>query len=107
MNDAQLHRLLRESPAQIPLPASFTREVWSRIEVEGGSTPGMSLSQAWGALLGMLSRPAPAFATIAVCMLLGGGFGLLTSANLNEQRGALAYAESINPLMRPGREVPR
>ncbi|MCB1279408.1 hypothetical protein [Prosthecobacter sp.] len=107
MNDDQLHRLLRDSPARITLPGSFTREVWARIEAEENPSVLAALSQAWTALLGALSRPAPAFATIAVCMLLGGGFGWMTHQGSPDARGELAYAESINPLLRTGREVSR
>ena len=34
MNDEELHRLLRQHPARLPLPSAFEREVWSRIEAD-------------------------------------------------------------------------
>jgi hypothetical protein len=107
MNDDQLHRLLRDSPAQLPLPGSFTREVWTRIEAEETTSVLAALPQACNALLGSLSRPVPAFATIAACMLLGGGFGWMMHREASDTRGELAYAESINPFLRTEREVSR
>jgi len=104
MNDDQLHQLLRESPASITLPTSFTREVWARIEAGEAKAPSLrkALSQAWRAWLGALARPVPAFATIALCMLLGGGFGWLHHRETFHVRGELAYVESINPLLKMG-----
>lgn len=107
MNDDQLHRLLRDSPAQISLPSSFTREVWSRIEAEEANSLGAEFSRAWAALLGLLARPAPAFALVAVCMVLGGGFGWMTHRSEFQTRGELAYVESINPFLRMNPEVGR
>ncbi len=105
MNDDQLHQLLRESPAPISLPGSFTREVWARIEAEEATSFRTALSQLWQAWLGVLARPAPAFATIAVCMLLGGGFGWFQHRETFHTQGELAYVESINPFVRMAHEV--
>lgn len=105
MNDAQLHRLLRDSPAQISLPGSFTREVWSRIETAAASPLRASLFQTWYIMLRSLSQPAPALATIALCMLIGGGLSWVKYASEARTRGELAYTESINPFLRSDREV--
>ena len=107
MNDDQLHQLLRESPAPISLPSSFSREVWARIEAAEASTPSLrtALAQVWHAWLGALARPAPAFATIALCMVLGGGFGWLQHRESFHVRNELAYVESINPFLKMGHEV--
>lgn len=100
MNDDQLHQLLRESPAPISLPGSFTREVWARIETDAPPSLRAALSQAWQSWLGTLARPAPALATISVCMLLGGGFGWIKHRETFHTQGELAYVESINPFLR-------
>ncbi len=105
MNDDQLHQLLRESPAPVSLPASFTREVWARIEAEEATSPRTALSQVWQAWLGALARPVPAFATIAVCMLLGGGFGWVQHREAFRTQGELAYVQSINPFLKMEHEV--
>lgn len=105
MNDDQLHQFLRESPAPISLPDSFTREVWARIEAEEGTSLSMALSRAWHAWLSALARPAPAFVTIAVCMLLGGSFGWVQHRETFQVQGELAYVESINPMVQMEHEV--
>ena len=109
MNDDQLHQLLRESPASVSLPLSFTREVWARIETEELSPPSLrtALAQVWHAWLGTLARPAPAFATIAICMLLGGGYGWIQHREAFRTQGELAYVQSINPFLRMEHEVPQ
>lgn len=105
MNDDQLHQLLRENPAPISLPGSFTREVWARIEAEEATSLRAALSQVWHAWLGALARPAPAFATIAICMLLGGCFGWIQHRETFHTQGELAYAQSINPFLKMEHEV--
>ena len=105
MNDDQLHQFLRESPAPVSLPASFNREVWARIEAEESTSLRAALSQFCHALLGALARPVPAFATIAVCMLVGGGFGWVQHREAFRTQGELAYVQSINPFLQMDHKV--
>jgi hypothetical protein len=64
MNDEELHRLLRQHPASLPLPSAFEREVWSRIEADEVRSVPSILAELLSRLLTSLSRPAVAFATI-------------------------------------------
>lgn len=105
MNDDQLHQLLRASPARTSLPGSFNREVWARIEAADAPSLRSALTQVWRSWLATLARPAPAFATVALCMLLGGGFGWIQQRGGSGTSGELAYAASINPFMQMEREV--
>lgn len=105
MNDDQLHQLLRASPARISLQASFNREVWARIESEESPALGGALTLLWRAWLAALARPAPAIATVALCMLLGGGFGWASQRGVSSAGSELAYAASINPFMQMKHEV--
>ncbi|MDZ4405548.1 MAG: hypothetical protein U1A53_23000 [Prosthecobacter sp.] len=98
MNDDELHRVLRQTPAQIKLPDSFGREVWSRIEVEASLTFRACISRLAQSLFATLARPLPAALTIAASIALGallGGWGQVENAEAAE----MAYVESIHPLL--------
>lgn len=98
MNDDELHRVLRQTPAQVKLPASFGREVWARIEAEAFLTFRNCISRLAQSLFATLARPLPASLTIAVFIALGawlGGWGQEEKAAAAE----MAYVESIHPLL--------
>jgi hypothetical protein len=57
MNDDELHRLLRQHPARVPLAASFDREVWSRIEAESTRTLGSLVAELFERTLAHFARP--------------------------------------------------
>ncbi len=105
MNDDQLHQLMRASPARVSLPSSFNREVWARIESSEPPSLSSAVAQVWRSWITTLSRPAPAFATVALCMLLGGGFGWMSQNGTSGDTGELAYVTSINPFMQMKHEV--
>ncbi|WP_395737100.1 hypothetical protein [Prosthecobacter sp.] len=105
MNDEQLHQHLRENPASISLPETFSREVWTRIEAAEDASAHAGFSQLWKAWLGALARPVPALATVAACMLLGGGVGWVKQRGESRVRGEIAYAQSINPFFRTADRV--
>lgn len=98
MNDDQLHHLLRKTPAQVKLPASFCREVWARIEAEASLTFRACISRLAQSLFALLARPLPASLTIASFIAMGallGGWGQMENAEAAE----MAYVESIHPLL--------
>lgn len=105
MNDDQLHQLLRGCPARISLPNSFNRKVWARIESSEPPSLSSAVAQVWRSWITTLARPAPAFATVALCMLLGGGFGWMSQNATSGDTSELAYVASINPFMRTKHEV--
>jgi hypothetical protein len=103
MNDDQLHRVLRQVPAQVKLPASFGREVWARIEAEASLSFRHCISRLTQSLFAMLARPLPAGLTIAAFIALGawlGGWGRAEHAAAAE----MAYVESIHPLLQGSME---
>jgi len=103
MNDDQLHHLLRQTPAQVKLPASFMREVWARIEAEASFTFRNCLSRLTQSLFAALARPVPASLTIAAFIALGawlGGWGQAEQA----EGGEMVYVESIHPLLQRSME---
>ena len=105
MNDEELHRLLRQHPASLPLPAAFEREVWSRIEASEQLSMASLLGELVRRVLTSLGRPAVAFTTIALFAATGAGFGMVLLKNTEAERGELAYLKTVNPLVRPHSEV--
>lgn len=76
MNDDQLHQVLRRTPARVSVPDSFGREVWARIEAESSLTVAAWLRRLGDAFFGWLARPVPAFATVALFLVLGAVLGM-------------------------------
>lgn len=109
-DDPQLDDLIRRSRVAAEIPEPFQREVWARIAVaEQASWTGKA--RAWGeAVLARFSRPAPAFAAIA--LMLGAGFGLgqAERGNAGPEEAAApsreSYLASINPLAMPPHSLP-
>jgi hypothetical protein len=107
MNDDELHRLLRQHPAQVPLATSFDREVWSRIEAESTRTLSSLFSELFERTLAHFARPLTATVTLAVFAVSGLGLGWQWHRQDMEERSALAYQQAINPLFRMETEVGR
>ena len=105
MNDEELHRLLRQHPARLPLPSAFEREVWSRIEADEVRSVPSILAELLRRLLISLGRPAVAFATIALFGAAGAGTGVVMLKKSQTEGGELAYLETVNPLVRAHSEV--
>lgn len=97
MNDLELDQLIRQSAPEPEFESAFQREIWARIAIaEQAKQKG---PVAWlGAALDFLSRPAPAFATAAVMLLLGAGLGRGVSDTGSPAASRDAYLASINPL---------
>lgn len=97
MNDLELDQLIRESSPKPEFDSSFQREIWARIafaERERKKGPMAWLEEA----LARLSRPAPAFATAAVMLLIGAGLGRGVAGPENSGASRDAYLAAINPL---------
>ena len=105
MNDEELHRLLRQHPASLPLPSAFEREVWSWIEADGVRSFSSILSELLSRVLTSLSRPAMAFATFVIFGAVGAITGVARLESSDSKHGELAYLKTINPLVRPHSEV--
>lgn len=98
MNDEELHCVLRQAPARVQLPNSFSREVWSRIEAEESLSFRACITRICQSFFTLLARPGVALAAIASSMLLGLGLGMSTSGGpLSE--GEWSYVRSIHPLL--------
>lgn len=101
MNDLELDQLIRQSTPKPDFESAFQREIWARIAIaEQAKKQGL---MAWiEAALGVLSRPAPAFTTAAVMLLLGAGLGTSVSESGSQAALRETYLASINPLAHPG-----
>lgn len=103
MNDDQLHRVLRQTPAQIKMPPLFGRSVWARIEAEASFTFIACLRRLSDSLFTMLACPLPASVTIATSIALGAWLGGWGQAE-KEQAAERSYIASIHPLMNSSEE---
>lgn len=97
MNDLELDQLIRQSTSKPEFESAFQREIWARIAVAEQSRK-RGLIRWIESALGALSRPAPAFATAAVMLLLGAGLGTSVSEPGSQAASREAYLASINPL---------
>lgn len=100
MNDEELHRLLLQHPTKISLPITYTREVWSRIELHEQRSMKSLLADLLSRIFTSLARPVVAFATITLFGVLGAGAGLAMIEQPNSTPGEHAYLETVNPLVR-------
>lgn len=99
MNDDQIDRLLQKAPSELPVPRSFEREVWARIESEESLAFPSRVTRLAEAFFGWLARPMPALATLASGVVLGAVFGMTTGPDAGEAaRAELVYVRSISPL---------
>ena len=99
MNDLELDQLIRESSPKPEFDSSFQREIWARIAIAERVRERKKGPMAWlEEALARLSRPAPAFATATVMLLIGAGLGRGIAAPEGPGASRDAYFASINPL---------
>lgn len=95
MNDSELDQLLKAATADVPLPAGFQREVWSRIEAADARAWKPRINRAMERFLGFFALPPVAVATCTGMVLAGAWFGLQSKDAAPVDK--LAYIESISP----------
>jgi hypothetical protein len=93
MNDSDLDKLLRSAGKEEPLPASFKRSVWQRIESE--SVGRFRLREWVEIVLFPLTKPVTAAATVLAMTLLGLGLGAKGFSDSENLKAA--YVESVSP----------
>ena len=99
MNDEDLHRLLRQHPAEVSLPRSFQRDVWARIEADDTRSFSALMGEAVNRFFASLARPALASVTLLLFGAAGLGLGWKQYESERDQRAALAYQRVVNPLL--------
>ncbi len=93
MNDSELDNLLRATCDEVPLPPSFNREVWQRIENAESEVPAEIII--FPPVMNRITRPWGAVAGIAAMVTLGLWLGAATVPETKDAKQA--YAESISP----------
>jgi len=99
MNDSELDDLLRQSQSTPEFSSSFQREIWARIAVAEQASWFSRWARWSDSLYGNIARPAPAFATVMVMLLLGAGLGRIPSDERGQDASRETYLASINPLV--------
>lgn len=95
MNDSDLDKLLRSAGNEIPLPPSFKRTVWQRIESSSADCPGFKV---W---LEMFLYPLtrPIIATTAILGMIALGLGLGAVGSSDSENLKAAYVQSVSPFL--------
>jgi hypothetical protein len=99
MNDSDLDKLLRDTTPGLEFPASFQREVWSRVAAEQSRSLSARFQQTLSEWVFALARPAVAVTTIMIMLIAGAGLGGIVSARDSEVALKRAYTASINPIL--------
>jgi hypothetical protein len=96
MNDTELNQMLHSWKAEANLPSSFQRDVWQRIEAAASRpAPARWLER----FLNWIARPLPATAACALALAIGITAGGMAGGP-HGKAAAVAYADSINPLVK-------
>ena len=96
-DDPQLRELLRTSLPDAPVPSRFNAEVWQRIQARNEAAH-RGWKQFFEPLFALLMRPA--FAAIALLLMVGGAAGVasLHAADANEQARAMLAEKHVATL---------
>ena len=97
-DDPQLRELLRTSLPDAPVPNRFGAEVWQRIQARNEASAQRGWKKFFAPLFAMLMRPA--FAAIALLLMVGGAAGAasLRAADANEQARAMLAEQHVATL---------
>lgn len=93
MNDSEIDKLLRSAGREEPLPASFKRSVWQRIESE--SAGGFRFGEWLEVVLFPLTKPVAAATAVLAMTILGLGLGAKNSSDPENMKAA--YVQSVSP----------
>lgn len=94
-DDGDFDELLRSAKVEVPLPGAFQYEVWRRIAVAQESTLRARLARMLEPMLGLLSRPLAASASMVLMIFAGLWLGSLGDHPSRDAK--LAYIESVSP----------
>ena len=98
MNDDEFHDLIRQTHPKPEFSSSFQREVWARISVAEQTSCDARYRRWSESFFQLIARPATAVTMVATMLLLGAGFGRLSSPENDANALRKAYVASINPL---------
>jgi hypothetical protein len=101
MNDTELDQLLKDCGAAVRLPASFQRDVWSRVATAELTGWKVRMAQLMERLLGFLALPSVAVATCAAMVVVGAWFGMTPQPS--QASVEIAYIRSVSPFAQPQR----
>ena len=93
MNNLELDKFLRSAGNEEPLPRSFKRSVWQRIESESAGT--FRFSEWIATALFPLTKPVAAATAVLAMTVLGLGLGAKGSSGSENLK--TAYVQSVNP----------
>lgn len=95
MNDTELDQLLKDCGAAVRLPASFQRDVWSRVAAAESTGWKARMDQFMERVLGLLALPSVAVATCAAMVMAGAWFGMTPQPA--QASAEIAYIQSVSP----------
>ena len=101
MNDTELDQLLKDCGAAVRLPASFQRDVWSRVAAAELTGWKARMDQFMERVLGFLALPSVAIATCAAMVMVGAWFGMTPQPS--QASAEIAYIQSVSPFVQSQR----